>query len=108
MIDKSQSVVDGVGVTTGPSTSTKPRSLVHHHDFRQLWAGDAVSQFGWQLVGLAMPIMAVRVLEAGEFEMGLLGETVGPPTVLGRQTPQPRKGPPSCRRTCAPSFDGFP
>jgi MFS family permease len=53
--------------------SSGGRSLWHHHDFRQLWAGDAVSQFGWQLVGLAMPILAVRVLDAGEFEMGLLG-----------------------------------
>jgi MFS family permease len=49
------------------------RSLVHHHDFRQLWAGGGVSQLGVQLVGLAMPIMAVRVLDADELQMGLLG-----------------------------------
>ena len=60
-------------MTTGTSTSTAPRSLVHHHDFRQLWAGDAVSALGVQLVGLAMPIMAVRLLDADEFQMGLLG-----------------------------------
>lgn len=72
VIDNSQSVADGVRVTT-PTTATAHRSLVHHHDFRQLWMGDAVSQLGVQLVGLAMPIMAVRVLRADEFEMGLLG-----------------------------------
>ena len=41
-------------------------------DFRQLWMGDSVSQLGVQLVGLAMPIMAVRLLGADEFQMGLL------------------------------------
>ncbi|HEU4512956.1 MAG TPA: MFS transporter [Nocardioidaceae bacterium] len=55
------------------TTGTAQRSLVHHHDFRQLWMGDAVSQLGVQLVGLAMPVMAVRVLDADEFQMGLLG-----------------------------------
>lgn len=71
MIDKTQSVVDGVRVST-PVTET-PRSLVHHQDFRRLWAGDTVSQLGMQLVGLAMPVLAVRVLGADEFQMGLLG-----------------------------------
>lgn len=61
------------GAAGAPPPSGGHRSLVHHHDFRQLWAGDAVSQFGWQLVGLAMPVLAVRVLGAEEFEMGLLG-----------------------------------
>lgn len=72
MIDKTQSVLDGVRVST-PATGTAHRSLVHHHDFRQLWTGDAVSQLGVQLVGLAMPVLAVRVLGADEFQMGLLG-----------------------------------
>lgn len=46
--------------------------LAYHHDFRQLWLGDSVSQLGVQLVGLAMPVLAVQVLAAGELEMGLL------------------------------------
>ncbi|GAB2749560.1 MFS transporter [Nocardioides pakistanensis] len=57
----------------GDTAATPRRSLVHHHDFRQLWMGDAVSQLGVQLVGLAMPILAVRLLDADEFQMGLLG-----------------------------------
>lgn len=80
MIDNSQSVRDAHPVTspetrTPPAADagTRPRSLVHHHDFRLLWAGDSVSQLGVQLVGLALPILAVRVLGAGELEMGLLG-----------------------------------
>lgn len=46
--------------------------LLRHHDFRQLFLGDSLSQFGTQLTMLAMPILAVRVLDAGAFEMGLL------------------------------------
>jgi MFS family permease len=72
VIDKTQSVADGIRVSTS-ATQTSHRSLVHHHDFRRLWAGDAVSALGVQLVGLAMPVMAVRVLGADEFQMGLLG-----------------------------------
>lgn len=53
-------------------TAPPGRSLAFHHDFRQLWMGDAVSQVGVQLVGLAMPVLAVQLLGASEFEMGLL------------------------------------
>lgn len=56
------------------STSTAPRrSLFRHHDFRQLWLGDTVSVFGAQFVGFALPLLAVQVLHADAFEMGLLG-----------------------------------
>lgn len=48
------------------------RSLFSHHDFRQLWMGDTVSVFGAQFVGFALPLMAVQLLGAGPFEMGLL------------------------------------
>jgi MFS family permease len=54
------------------TTSTARRTLWHHHDFRQLWMGDTVSVFGAQFVGFAMPLMAVQLLGAGAFEMGLL------------------------------------
>lgn len=47
-------------------------SLWRHHDFRQLWLGDTVSVFGVQFVAFAMPLMAVQMLHASEFEMGLL------------------------------------
>ena len=46
--------------------------LFRHHDFRQLFLGDSVSQLGTQLSLLALPVLAVRVLHADEFEMGLL------------------------------------
>ncbi len=49
------------------------RSLWQHRDFRLIWAGDTVSVFGMQVVGLAIPIMAVQLLQATPFQMGLLG-----------------------------------
>ncbi|MFP5347752.1 MAG: MFS transporter, partial [Actinomycetes bacterium] len=48
------------------------RSLAYHHDFRQLWLGDTVSQVGTQLSVLAIPVLAVRLLGADELQMGLL------------------------------------
>lgn len=66
------------------TTSTRSRSrlgrwyrtsLVGHpdgRDFRQLWLGDTVSQLGTQVGGIALPLLAVSVLGAGELEMGLL------------------------------------
>lgn len=47
--------------------------LLRHHDFRQLFLGDTISQFGTQLTVLALPVLAVRVLDADAFQMGLLG-----------------------------------
>ncbi|MGD8150374.1 MFS transporter [Ornithinimicrobium sp. Y1694] len=60
---------------TAPDTPAPPaprQSLFRHRDFRLLWAGDTVSVFGMQVVGFAMPYVAIRVLEAGEFQMGVL------------------------------------
>ncbi|CAI9404797.1 MFS transporter [Aestuariimicrobium sp. T2.26MG-19.2B] len=48
------------------------RDLFFHHDFRQLWVGDTVSVFGAQFVLFAMPLLAVQLLHAGAFEMGIL------------------------------------
>ena len=67
--------------TTSPITEPEPLApptklrggLFHHHDFRQLFVGDTISQFGTQLTMLALPVLAVRVLHADEFDMGLLG-----------------------------------
>jgi len=54
-------------------TTVTRRSLMFHHDFRQLWIGDSVSQFGTQVSLIALPYLAVTVLGADEFEMGILG-----------------------------------
>jgi MFS family permease len=49
-----------------------PASLWRHYDFRQLWIGDTISQVGTPLSALAIPVLAVQVLAAGEREMGVL------------------------------------
>ncbi|GGK66270.1 MFS transporter [Ornithinimicrobium pekingense] len=59
-------------MTTEAAAAAPRQSLFRHHDFRQLWMGDTVSVFGMQFVGLAMPLLAVQVLGASAFEMGLL------------------------------------
>ena len=57
-----------------PPAPTRSRwGLFAHHDFRQLFFGDSVSQLGTQLTVLALPVLAVRVLHANAFEMGVLG-----------------------------------
>lgn len=51
---------------------SKRLTLWRHHDFMQLWMGDTVSVFGSQLVLFALPLIAVQILHADAFEMGLL------------------------------------
>ena len=60
---------------TAEQTSPTPvrrRSLAFHRNFRQLWIGDALGQFGAQLTGLALPVFAVTHLDATEWQMGAL------------------------------------
>jgi MFS family permease len=47
-------------------------SLFFHRDFRLLWLGDTVSQFGSQITNTAAPLLAALVLAATPFEMGVL------------------------------------
>jgi MFS family permease len=46
--------------------------LLRDHDFRQLFVADTISQLGTQISMLALPLVAVLVLHAGPFEVGLL------------------------------------
>ncbi len=57
-------------VTT--EASPAPRSLWHDRNFLTLWGGQALSQFGAQITELALPVLAVLLLHATEFEIGLL------------------------------------
>jgi MFS family permease len=47
-------------------------TLLRHRDFRRLWVGDSLSQFGIMTTTLAIPLLAVRTLHATPFEVGLL------------------------------------
>jgi predicted MFS family arabinose efflux permease len=51
---------------------TTDRSLARHRDFRQLWAAETVSQVGTQVTLLALPVVAVTLLDATPLQMGFL------------------------------------
>lgn len=55
-----------------PAKPEAPQSLFRHANFLTLWAGDTISQFGAQLAMLAIPVLAVSLLHAGELQVGLL------------------------------------
>lgn len=46
--------------------------LWHHLDFRRLWIGETVSQFGTMISQLALPLVAILVVHASTFEVGVL------------------------------------
>ena len=48
------------------------RGLLRHRDFRLLWGGETVSEFGSQVSLLAIPLVAVGTLAATPFQMGAL------------------------------------
>jgi MFS family permease len=47
--------------------------LWRHSDFLKLWSATTVSQFGTQISQLALPLVAVLVLDASAFEVAALG-----------------------------------
>jgi MFS family permease len=56
---------------TGPGTAGKG-SLWRDANFLTLWSGQALSQFGAQITELAIPVLAVLMLNATEWEVGVL------------------------------------
>ena len=56
--------------------------LWRHRDFRRLWAGETVSLFGSEVTELALPLVAVLVLEADAGQMGLLAAARFAPFLL--------------------------
>src|SRR6266511_4592548 len=47
--------------------------LWRHADFLKLWSAQTVSQFGTQISQVALPLVAVIVLDASAFQVGALG-----------------------------------
>jgi MFS family permease len=60
-------------VTDTKRTST---ALWRHRDFLLLWGGQTVSQAGSQVTILALPLVAIVILHATTFQVGLLSATV--------------------------------
>ncbi len=55
------------------SERLRPRgALWRNRDFRRLWAAQTVSQFGSEITGLALPLLAILVLHASTFEVAAL------------------------------------
>lgn len=57
----------------GPGEAPAPRgSLWRDGNFLTMWTGQALSQFGAQITELAIPVLAVLLLGATEWEVGVL------------------------------------
>ena len=57
---------------TLPDVDRPQGSLWRHVNFRRLWIGETVSQAGSMISQLALPLVAILVLHASTFEVGLL------------------------------------
>jgi MFS family permease len=59
---------------TSPQAGQRRRrgGLWHHLAFRRLWIGETVSQFGTMISQLALPLVAILVLHAPTFDVGVL------------------------------------
>ena len=54
-----------------------------NQNFRRLWTGDLISQFGDRITELALPLIAVATLAATPAQVGLLTAAVWAPNLLG-------------------------
>ena len=55
-----------------PPPATRAGSLWRDRNFLTLWSGQGLSQFGAQIAELAIPVLAVLLLDATELQVGLL------------------------------------
>ena len=62
---------------TGPTPG-----VIRNADFRRLWSAETISQFGTQVSLLALPLVAVALLEATPFAVALLGTVEFLPFIL--------------------------
>jgi MFS family permease len=57
-------------------------SVVRNPDFARLWTAQTISQFGTQVSLLALPLVAISLLQASAFEVALLGTVEFLPFIL--------------------------
>ena len=55
-----------------PSPSALASSLLRHPDFVRLWTAETISQLGTQVSALAIPFVAIEILQASTFQVALL------------------------------------
>lgn len=56
--------------------------LWRHPDFLKLWSAETVSQFGTQVSNLAIPLVAILILDASAFEVASLGTVLFLPFII--------------------------
>jgi MFS family permease len=62
-----------VAPPTAGASPAPDGSLLRHPDFLRLWSAETVSQLGSQVSLLAIPFVAIEILQATTFEVALLG-----------------------------------
>lgn len=53
-------------------SSKNSSSVLRNRNFQYLWAGQTVSTIGSQMSGLALPVLAVTMLQATEWQVGMM------------------------------------
>ncbi|WP_137846435.1 MFS transporter [Microbacterium sp. 2FI] len=71
-VEADQDAARNVERSAEPATPSPKGSLWRDRNFLTMWSGQALSQFGAQITELALPVLAVLVLQATEFEVGIL------------------------------------
>ena len=67
-----------------PSPSVLASSLLRHPDFVRLWTAETISQLGTQVSALAIPFVAIEILQASTFQVALLNVVDFLPFLLDR------------------------
>ncbi|MGW3614122.1 MFS transporter [Micromonospora sp. NPDC005163] len=67
---------------TDPSPVRETGGLLRHRDFRLLWAGQAISSVGSNVTTVALPLVAVAVLDTGTFQVAVLTAAAWLPWLL--------------------------
>lgn len=65
-----------------PGTQAPAPSLFRHRDFMLLWTGQSISELGSSVTTVALPLIAVVLLHASTFEVGLLSAAVTVPFLV--------------------------
>jgi MFS family permease len=53
-------------------SSEKTASVLRNRNFQFLWSGQTISAIGDQMTGLALPVLAVTMLQASEWQIGMM------------------------------------
>lgn len=53
-------------------SSKSSNSVLRNRNFQYLWAGQTISTIGDQMSGLALPVLAVTMLQAAEWQIGMM------------------------------------